>query len=151
MNEQKMYCMKCESLDDQLLMSLNDQYNIFKDLVRQDLYCRYDFVGTATKSNMKCNIELKCRTTMDYEDLFIEKTKFEYLMEQYNLNKNIPVYINFTTKGEAVIYNLLAWAKETPKLIEVTIWDHMNSRYKKVLRYLLPKSKGKQLNFTTGL
>lgn len=43
-------------------------------------------------------IELKCRQT-HYEDLLIEKSKYDRLQYEAKENKMIPIYINSTPKG----------------------------------------------------
>ncbi len=43
-------------------------------------------------------IELKCRKT-HYEDLVIEKGKFDALIKQANEDFDVPIYINSTPKG----------------------------------------------------
>lgn len=139
MNKQ-FYCMKCEAIDDSIFKQLNDKYNIFTDLQRQELYSRYDFTGISTKLGKLCSIELKCRDNIDYPTLFIEKGKYEYLIKLYKDTGMIPVYINFTKEGKGIIYNLLAI--KNPELIQVTIYNKMNQRYEKVWRYLLPKENG---------
>ena len=46
----------------------------------------------------KHRIELKCRKT-HYDDLVIEKGKFDAMIEKANENFDIPIYINSTPKG----------------------------------------------------
>ena len=49
------------------------------------------------------DVELKCRRS-HYDDLIIEKQKYDALMLRSELYENIPVYINSTPKGIWAFY-----------------------------------------------
>jgi hypothetical protein len=71
-------------------------------------------------------IELKCRAK-HYDNLIIEKPKYDFLMQKAKQFGDIPVYINSTPKG-IYLFNLknlkLKWySKELPK---TTDFDNNN-------------------------
>lgn len=69
--------------------------NYYKDLVKaKSPISRWDCYSPSRKHR----IELKCRKT-HYDDLVIEKGKFDAMIEKANENFDIPIYINSTPKG----------------------------------------------------
>jgi hypothetical protein len=57
----------------------------------------YEYID-ATSHGYRLSIELKCRHT-HYEELILEKDKYESLMQQANELGFTPFYINSTPKG----------------------------------------------------
>ena len=57
----------------------------------------YEYID-ATSYGYRLSIELKCRHT-HYDELILEKDKFESLMQQANELGFTPFYINSTPKG----------------------------------------------------
>jgi hypothetical protein len=62
-------------------------------------FSRFDCYDIETKNR----IELKCRKK-HYDDLIIEKTKFDSLVNVSNFMGDVPVYINSTPKGIFLFY-----------------------------------------------
>lgn len=80
-------------------------FNFIKDYFISDLHksknsvARYD-----CSSNMfNVDIELKCRRR-HYNELIIERAKFDALISLSEINSTIPVYINSTPKGVWAFY-----------------------------------------------
>lgn len=67
-------------------------YNILVDTSKN--FSKSDCYDIETKSR----IELKCRAA-HYDDLIIEKPKYEYLIKESKKYGDIPIYINSTPKG----------------------------------------------------
>jgi hypothetical protein len=66
-----------------------------KDLEKSDSpYSRYDCYST----RFKIDIELKCRRS-HYNELLIEKKKYDALILRAKESNTLPVYINSTPKG----------------------------------------------------
>lgn len=129
MNEQELFNMlKSEYYPD--LVKLNDEYSNF-DCVseREDMY-----------------VELKCRHT-HYDELLIEKYKYDRVMEQSRLTGMIPVYICSTPKG-VWEFNLdgfkIKW-EDKDNLPKTTEFEDLEKVVKTV--GFLPISEGKQLSF----
>jgi hypothetical protein len=57
----------------------------------------YEYID-ATSTGYRLTIELKCRTT-HYDELILEKDKYESLMDRANDLGFTPFYINSTPKG----------------------------------------------------
>jgi hypothetical protein len=69
--------------------------NYIEDLSwSEDDYSHHDCYSI----NLKCDIELKCRNK-HYDDLVIEKYKYEKLMSRADKHNTIPVYLCQTPKG----------------------------------------------------
>ena len=69
--------------------------NLLPDLKRSDKqFSRFD----CESKSAKLHIELKCRRT-HYEDLLIEKKKFDAIVERADQIGFVPCYINSTPQG----------------------------------------------------
>ena len=66
-----------------------------EDLVKSEH--EYEYID-ATSNGYKLTIELKCRHT-HYDELILEKDKYESLMDRANDLGFTPFYINSTPKG----------------------------------------------------
>lgn len=66
-----------------------------EDLVKSDH--TYEYLD-ATSHGYRLSIELKCRHT-HYDELILEKDKYESLIQQANVLGFTPFYINSTPKG----------------------------------------------------
>jgi hypothetical protein len=74
--------------------------NFIKDLaLTTQQHSRYDCYS----DEFNLDIELKCRRK-HYNDLIIEKKKYDALMFRCNTYETIPVYINSTPKGIWAFY-----------------------------------------------
>lgn len=75
-------------------------FNLIKERIADDLkvsehkMSKYDCYSLAHNSD----IELKCRN-LHYDDLLIEKAKYDALIERATMFGTIPVYINSTPSG----------------------------------------------------
>ena len=68
---------------------------VYPDLVMSNSpISRWDCYSPKTKHR----IELKCRKT-HYDELVIERGKFDAMIEKANDNFDLPIYINSTPKG----------------------------------------------------
>lgn len=127
MNEQELFNMlRSEYYPD--LVKIDDEYSNF-DCVseREDMY-----------------IELKCRNT-HYDELLIEKYKYDRVMEQSNLTGQTPIYICSTPSGvwEFNLSNLKIKWVDKDNLPKTTQFENVEKVVKTV--GFLPISKGKQL------
>jgi hypothetical protein len=129
MNEQELFDMlKSEYYPD--LMRVSDEYSNF-DCVseREDMY-----------------VELKCRYT-HYDDLLIEKYKYDRVKEQADLTGRLPIYICSTPEG-VWEFNLdtfkIKW-EDKDNLPKTTEFEDIEKVVKTV--GFLPISKGKRLLF----
>ena len=82
----------------------------------------YEYID-ATSYGYRLSIELKCRHT-HYDELILEKDKYESLMQQANELGFTPFYINSTPQG-IYAFNLrkitVTWT--TKRLPARTFWD----------------------------
>jgi len=91
-------------------------------------FSRFDCYDIETKNR----IELKCRKK-HYDDLIIEKTKFDSLVNISNVTGDVPVYINSTPKGIFLFYlkNIdIEWFEKS--LPTTTDFDNKNKIQKKI-------------------
>lgn len=91
----------------------------------------------------KMDIELKCRRS-HYDDLMIEKIKYDALMKRAKKFGTRPVYVNSTPKGIWAFYLdecfIDWWSKDLPKTTDFDI----NDKVHKIVGYL-SIHKGRQL------
>lgn len=92
---------------------LNENYYNLLVNMNKD-FSKYDCYDIETKNR----IELKCRSK-HYDNLIIEKIKFDSLVKTSNIMGDIPVYINSTPKGIYLFYlqdlQLIWHKKQLPK------------------------------------
>jgi hypothetical protein len=100
--------------------------NLIKDLIKKDQYSRTDCSSVKYDST----IELKCRNT-HYQELLIEKDKYDALMDSPTKNKR---YINSTPEGvfsfDITKINNIEWFDKS--LPTTTEFDRKEWRIKKV-------------------
>jgi len=82
------------------IMIEEDLFDYLKTNVYLDLAMSLDPISRwdCYSKKRQHRIELKCRKN-HYEDLVIEKGKFDALIKQANEDFDIPIYINSTPKG----------------------------------------------------
>lgn len=86
--------MEAAALTEQELFNyIKERY--LEDLVKSDH--TYEYLD-ATSHGYRLSIELKCRHT-HYDELILEKDKYESLLQQANALGFTPFYINSTPKG----------------------------------------------------
>ena len=86
--------MEATALTEQELFNyIKERY--LEDLVKSDH--TYEYVD-ATSHGYRLSIELKCRHT-HYDELILEKDKYESLLQQANALGFTPFYINSTPQG----------------------------------------------------
>lgn len=110
-------------------------YNLLVDT--SDNFSKSDCYDIETKNR----IELKCRAT-HYQELIIEKPKYEYLIKESKKFGDVPIYINSTPKG-IFLFKLkdlkLKWfEKPLPK---TTDFENNNLINKEVATININKSK----------
>ena len=108
-----------EIANEQQLFDFINKYFI-KDLEKSEkTTSRYDCYS----DRYKLDIELKCRRK-HYDELIIEKGKYDALMHRCELHGTIPVYINSTPKGVWAFYlkkHTLDWEhRDLPKQTDFT-------------------------------
>jgi hypothetical protein len=129
-----------DSVNEQILFDmLKDEY--YPDLMRiVDEYSNFDCVSE--REDMY--VELKCRYT-HYDDLMIEKYKYDRVKEQADLTGRIPIYICSTPEG-IWEFNLdtfkIKW-EDRDNLPKTTEFED-TEKVVKTVGYL-PISEGKQL------
>lgn len=129
-----------ESEDLKLLNHLNESKKWFKSIKPTKEFSKFD-VKAVTKDDRKCNIELKSRnmSANQFEDVFIEESKFYELLGRYYQNKEIPLYINFFNDGIVLIFNLLNVGDIEERY--VTIYNKGKGIYEDVKRIALNNKK----------
>ena len=82
------------------IMIEKDLFDYLKNQIYPDLVMSLSPISRwdCYSPSRKHRIELKCRKT-HYDDLVIEKGKFDAMIEKANENFDIPIYINSTPKG----------------------------------------------------
>ena len=110
-------------------------YNLLVDT--SDNFSKSDCYDIETKNK----IELKCRAT-HYQELIIEKPKYEYLIKESKKFGDVPIYINSTPKGiflfELEDLKLKWFEKPLPK---TTDFENNNLTNKEVATININKSK----------
>lgn len=139
------YYQDCEDICNDLFVKWAEQTKIFKDMVRQPLLSRIDWKCVTIKDN-KVNCELKYRSSLAYDTIFIEPGKYEILMKQWQEEKVIPWFINLC--GDEVLLFDLRIVKPIG-VKEVYILDKAHMNHKWVQRYELPTNKA--LRFINGI
>ncbi len=93
--------------------------NFIPDLVQTSTTARFDCYSNA----FKLNIELKCRRK-HYNELMLEKKKYDSILERSDALDMLPVYVNSTPFGVWAFYLLRKeydWSKKY--LPKTTNWN----------------------------
>lgn len=109
-----------------VLIRLNEQYKIFKEITfTEDRYNNIDAEAVSYKGN-KIAIEIKTRTfpMTKYESVFVDKLKFDYLIDLHNTTGIYPLLIYVFSDESIMIYDLTKWVETKPRLIERRIKDY---------------------------
>ena len=127
MNEEQLFSMLRDEYYPDLSMVSNEYSNFDCVSEREDLY-----------------IELKCRHT-HYDDLLIEKYKYDAVIEQANMSGKTPMYICSTPEGiwEFNLDTLKIKWEDKDNLPKTTEFEDTEKVVKTV--GFLPVSKGKKL------
>lgn len=122
-----------EEIDTQLLTKFAKDTSLFTKLFRNEPFAPIDFEAVSKKGN-RCSVELKTREKL-YDPLFIEPSKYNNLMLEWQKNKKVPLYINFIG-NEAFVFDL----RNNPKPNETTLTIYNKGRERKeiVKRFELP-------------
>ena len=142
---EKNYFQKSEDICNELFQSWANKVGIFKQMERQPLLSRVDWKCITIKDS-KVNCELKCRSSLDYNTIFIEIGKYDFLMKDYNENGYIPWFINL--KDDEILLFDLRIVKPIA-VRDVYILDKSTMTHKWVKRYELPTNKA--LRFKNGI
>lgn len=133
-----------EQIGNELFTKWAKEVNIFSEMKRQPLLSRVDWICQSIKGST-INYELKVRNTLEYDTIFIEPQKYNYLIKQWNENRVIPWYINLC--GDKVLLFDLRYVKPC-RITNVRIWSHPDQAYKWVDRFELETNKA--LKFING-
>lgn len=128
-----------EQIDNECLTKFNDNMKWFTSMERQDHFNRIDWLCT-DKKGRNCSVELKTRfmDIFKFDTIFIEVEKYEHLMEKYQNEGYIPLYINFFQDSNHVaVWDLRKINKETTEVIQKLILDPGDQQTKLVKRMLL--------------
>lgn len=137
------YFEKCESIGDNLFIDWCNKTKYFSSIERQPLLSRVDWICKDNAGHV-INCELKVRNTLKYNDILIEPDKYNYLMNKWNTEKIVPLYINLC--GELVYAFDLRKCKVIDKGM-IKIWSYPDNCYKLVHRFaLLTKDAFKYIN-----
>ena len=129
-----------EELDDFNLSFFNRKIGWFKEMHRQDLYSRIDWY-CVDKKGRNCSVELKTRFNdiFKYETIFIEPGKYDAMIEKYNKDKYIPLYINFMQDNKhVVVFDLRKFNRSNVELLDTMIFNQGPNEIQLVQRLLLP-------------
>lgn len=127
------YYQNCEEIGNQLFLKWANKVGCFKEMKRQDLYSRVDWIGKTIKGHL-INCELKVRDSLNWNDILIEPGKYNYLIQKWEKEKIIPWYINLC--DDLVYVFDLRKCKVIDKG-EMRIWSKPDKCYKFVHRFAL--------------
>lgn len=127
------YYQESEEKGNELFTKWAEAVGCFQTMERQDLFSRVDWKCVGKKGT-KINCELKVRSTLKYPDIFIEPSKYEYLMKQWEDNQELPWFINMC---EDLVFVFDLRKCDVIDKGQVRIWSHPDQCYKMVHRYAL--------------
>ena len=128
-----------EELDDFNLSFFNRKIGWFKEMKRQDLYSRIDWYCIDRKGR-NCSVELKTRFNdiFKYETIFIEPGKYDAMVEKYDKEGYIPLYINFMQDFKHVaVFDLRKFNRSNVELLDTMIFNPGPKEIQLVQRLLL--------------
>lgn len=129
-----------ETMDNSNLEKFNKYINWFTKMERQGHFSRIDWLCVDTK-NRNCSVELKTRFVdiNKFDTIFIEPDKYQCMINKYNNEGYIPLYINFMQDADHVaVFDLRKFNKNNTETISKIILDKGDNQVKKVDRMLLP-------------
>lgn len=138
-----------EERDNKMFEKFSTSMGWFTETNETSILNHIDYFCKDTKGR-NVSVELKFRDLdiFKYENIFIEVEKFHHLMDKWENDKYIPIYINFFQTGdEVVIWDLRKYINNMPEKIKVKIYNKNYKNYQWVDRYLLPMRDGHYYKF----
>lgn len=122
-----------EDKDMSKIINFSKDTGIFVKLYRNPPYSPIDCEAVSVNGN-RCSIELKSRNDL-FDTIFIEPSKYNNLMLEWQKNNKLPLYINFIG-NEVYIFDL----RNIQNIDEATvnIYNQGKGIRETVKRYLLP-------------
>ena len=129
-----------EELDDFNLSFFNRKIGWFKEMYRQDLYSRIDWYCVERKGrNCSCELKTRFNDIFKYETIFIEPGKYDAMIEKYDKEGYIPLYINFMQDHRNVaVFDLRKFNRNNVELLNTMIFNPGPNEIQLVQRLLLP-------------
>ena len=140
-----------EELDDFNLSFFNRKIGWFKEMHRQDLYSRIDWF-CVDKKGRNCSVELKTRFNdiFKYETIFLEPGKYDAMIEKYNEEGYIPLYINFMQDNKHVaVFDLRKFNRNNVEILDTLIFNPGPKEIQMVKRLLLPVREASYYEYDT--
>lgn len=134
------YYEESEKTDNAYFERFNDYMKWFTITERQGHFNRIDYYCTDKKGrNVSVELKLRYNTINTFDSIFIEEEKFSTMINKFNNENFLPLFINFFQNGDNVaVWDLRKYADKKPELIEKIILDPGVNQTKLVKRYLLP-------------
>ena len=129
-----------EELDDFNLSFFNRKIGWFKEMHRQDLHSRIDWYCVDRKGrNCSCELKTRFNDIFKYETIFIEPGKYDAMIEKYDKDGYIPLYINFLQDNKHVaVFDLRKFNRSNVELLDTMIFNPGPKEIQLVQRLLLP-------------
>ena len=130
----------CEELDDFNLSFFNRRIGWFKEMHRQDLHSKIDWYCVDRKGrNCSCELKTRFNDIFKYETIFIEPGKYDAMIEKYDKEGYIPLYINFMQDHRNVaVFDLRKFNRNNVELLDTMIFNPGPKEIQLVQRLLLP-------------
>ena len=130
----------CEELDDFNLSFFNRKIGWFKEMHRQDLHSKIDWYCVDRKGrNCSCELKTRFNDIFKYETIFIEPGKYDAMIEKYDKDGYIPLYINFLQDNKHVaVFDLRKFNRSNVELLDTMIFNPGPKEIQLVQRLLLP-------------
>ena len=130
----------CEELDDFNLSFFNRRIGWFREMHRQDLHSKIDWYCVDRKGrNCSCELKTRFNDIFKYETIFIEPGKYDAMIEKYDKEGYIPLYINFMQDNKHVaVFDLRKFNRSNVELLDTMIFNPGPKEIQLVQRLLLP-------------
>ena len=130
----------CEELDDFNLSFFNRKIGWFKEMHRQDLHSKIDWYCVDRKGrNCSCELKTRFNDIFKYETIFIEPGKYDAMIEKYDKDGYIPLYINFLQDNKHVaVFDLRKFNRSNVELLDTMIFNPGPKEIQLVQRLLRP-------------
>ena len=115
----------CEELDDFNLSFFNRRIGWFKEMHRQDLHSKIDWYCVDRKGrNCSCELKTRFNDIFKYETIFIEPGKYDAMIEKYDKDGYIPLYINFMQDHRNVaVFDFRKFNRSNVELLNTMIFN----------------------------
>lgn len=132
------YFEQMENKDNINFTQFNDRMEWFTTMTRQPQMSQIDWFCT-DKYDRNVSVELKLRYNYinTYETTYIEVSKYDALIQKWNDEEYIPIYLNFFQSVDYVgVWDLRNF--NNLEKVNVTIYNPGKNCYENVERYMLP-------------